>query len=119
MALSLSFTFIVSFIHSHRRFKIPSSHSKSKSLFVSFKSSQNIYGALSLSLSLIVLSKSVWYMCLNTYFQFSNNITYIFTLFHLHIFLKNTNNVIRTILPNGPEISTFHIFVSFSFGCYP
>ena len=27
--------------------------------------------------------------------------TYFYTLFHLHVFSKNTNNVTRTMLPNG------------------
>ena len=38
----------------------------------------------------------VWYMCLNTRFQFLNNVIHIFEiLFHLHVFPKNTNNVIK------------------------
>ena len=37
-------------------------------------------------------------------FQFLNNM-YFHTLFHSHVFSKNTNYVIRTILPNGPLVS--------------
>ena len=38
----------------------------------------------------------VWYMCLNTCFQFLKNITGIFTHFlHPHVFPKNTNNVTK------------------------
>ena len=33
---------------------------------------------------------------------FKQYYTYFHTLFHLHIFSKNTNNVTRTRLPNDP-----------------
>ena len=46
--------------------------------------------------------EAIWYMCLNTCFQFLNNITRISThFFHPDVFSKNTNNVTRTTLPNG------------------
>ena len=32
---------------------------------------------------------------------FKQHYTYFYTLFHPHVFLKNTKNVIRTTLPNG------------------
>ena len=47
----------------------------------------------------------VWYFCLNNNFQYLNNITHIFIFFHSHVFLKNTNNVIRNLLPNRPSTS--------------
>ena len=34
---------------------------------------------------------------------FKQYYTYFHTLFHLHVFSKNTNNVTRTTLPNGPN----------------
>ena len=39
--------------------------------------------------------------CWYNSFQCLNNITFIFTLFHLHVFPKNTNNVTRNLLLNG------------------
>ena len=39
---------------------------------------------------------------LNNSFQCLNNITRISIFFHLYVFLKNTNNITRTILPNEP-----------------
>ena len=53
----------------------------------------------------------VWYMCLNKYFQFWNNIIHIFTyFFYQHIFLKNTNNIIKITLPNSRKWSyVYHI----------
>ena len=36
---------------------------------------------------------------------FKQHYTYFFTFFHPHVFLKNTNNVTRTTLPNGLRIS--------------
>ena len=44
---------------------------------------------------------SICYRYLNNNFQYLNNIICIFTLFHLHVFPKNTNNVTRITLPNG------------------
>ena len=52
----------------------------------------------------------VWYIYLNICFQFSNNITRIFTFFHSQIFPKNTN-ITRTTLPNK---SLDHVSVFFS-----
>ena len=46
--------------------------------------------------------RAVCCRCLNNNFQFLNNIIYIFTLFHPHVFSKYTNNVTRNFLPNGP-----------------
>ena len=51
-------------------------------------------------------------MCLNTCFQFLN-ITRIFTLFHSHVFPKNTN-ITKTTLPNGPLESLDYVSVFFS-----
>ena len=42
-------------------------------------------------------------MILSNTFQFLNNITHISTLFHSHEFSKNTNNVTKRTLPNGPK----------------
>ena len=57
--------------------------------------------------------------CLNNNFQCLNNIIHIFTyFFHLHVFLKNTSNIIRTILPNGPLI-LLNFFFSGSFKKFP
>ena len=39
--------------------------------------------------------------CWYNSFQCLNNITFIFTLFHPHVFPKNTNNVTRNLLLNG------------------
>ena len=33
---------------------------------------------------------------------FKQHYTYFYTFFHSHVFKKNTSNVIRTTLPNGP-----------------
>ena len=35
---------------------------------------------------------------------FTQYYIYFYTLFHLHVFSKNTNNVTRTMLPNGSWI---------------
>ena len=49
---------------------------------------------------------AVWYRSLNTFFQFLNNIIRISTHFFTHMyFQKNTNNVTRTTLPNGPLVT--------------
>ena len=55
----------------------------------------------------------VWYMCLNTCFQFLNNIACISTNFFTHVFPKNTNNITRTTLPNGPLSLIFVGFLCF------
>ena len=47
----------------------------------------------------------IYYCDLNNSFQYLNNITRIFTLFHQPVFLKNTNNIIKNLLPNQPLIS--------------
>ena len=48
--------------------------------------------------------RAIWYGSLSNTFQFLNNITCIFTHFFTHTyFQKNTNNVIRTALSNGPQ----------------
>ena len=47
---------------------------------------------------------------------FKQHYTYFHILFHLHIFLKNTNNVTRTTLPNRPSILPFccyYYYISF------
>ena len=36
---------------------------------------------------------------------FKQHYTYFYTLFHPHVFSKNTNNVIRTTLSNGLTMS--------------
>ena len=36
--------------------------------------------------------------------MFKQHYTYFHTLFHPHVFPKNTNNVTRTALPNGPLV---------------
>jgi len=41
---------------------------------------------------------------------FKQHYTYFHILFHLYVFPKNTNNVIRTTLPNNPLVSTFVIY---------
>ena len=49
---------------------------------------------------------AVCYCYLNNNFQCLNNITRIFTHFFTHTyFKKNTNNIIRNLLPNGSEIT--------------
>ena len=47
---------------------------------------------------------AVWHGIWNNSFRYLNNITRIFTLFHLHVFQKNTNNVTRTTLLNRPNL---------------
>ena len=37
--------------------------------------------------------------------------TYFHTLFHSHVFPKNTNNVTRIILPNGPCLNTENYYL--------
>ena len=37
-------------------------------------------------------------------FSVFKHYTYFHILFHPHVFLKNTNNVTRTMLPNCPDI---------------
>jgi len=34
--------------------------------------------------------------------MFKQHYTYFHTLFHLHVFPKNTNNITKTTLPNRP-----------------
>ena len=55
---------------------------------------------------------AIWYGSLSNIFQFLNNITHILTYFLTHMyFQKNTNNVIRTTLPNKPLKIKNSIFI--------
>ena len=40
---------------------------------------------------------------------FNQHCTYFYILFHPHIFPKNTNNVTRIMLPNGPLITAIYV----------
>ena len=42
----------------------------------------------------------------NMFSIFKQYYTHFHTLFYLHVFQKNTNNVTRTTLPNNPQV--FH-----------
>ena len=46
---------------------------------------------------------------------FKQHYTYFHTLFHLHVFSKNTNNVTRTTLPNGSQILRGNVELDFVF----
>jgi len=49
--------------------------------------------------------KKIWahlvHMFKHIFSVFKQHYTYFYTLFYSHVFLKNTNNVTRTTLPNG------------------
>ena len=49
---------------------------------------------------------SVWYMCLNAYFQFFNNITRIFTHFYIYIYIYREREREREILLSTEYISS-------------
>ena len=49
---------------------------------------------------------SVWYMCLNAYFQFFNNITRIFTHFYIYIYIYIEREREREILLSTEYISS-------------
>ena len=42
---------------------------------------------------------------------FKQHYIYFYTLFHLHVFLKNTNNITRTTLPNSRWVTIAWIYV--------
>ena len=60
-------------------------------------------------------------MCLNflvfkhMFLVFKQHYTYFYIFFHLYIFLKDTNNITRTTLPNTLKYYTLFIYTVFAF----
>ena len=49
------------------------------------------------------------YVFKHTFSVFKQHYMYFHTFFHPHVFPKNTNNITKTTLPNGPLLGPFFI----------